>query len=491
MKNVNAMFLTDMYKLGHRIQYPEGTELVYSTFTPRDSRIPEIKSVVSFGQQRLCKKFLINYFNDNFFTIPKRDIVNDYKRFCKATLGDPNAYTQHLEDLHDLGYLPIEMKSLPEGMSVPIKTPVFTIQNTDPKFFWLTNYLETLISAEMWGTITSATLAKEYKKILTKYAQETASDQTFVNFQSHDFSMRGMKGVEGATLSGLGHLTSFWGSDTIPSIIEAETYYNANLDTEPVGFSVAATEHSVMCASGMNELDTFTRLLTEVYPTGILSVVSDTWDFWAIVQNTLPTIKDIIMKRDGKLVIRPDSGDPVKIICGDEEATDKWAKMGLVESLWEIFGGTVNSKGYKDLDAHIGCIYGDSITLVRAESICSLLRTKGFSSTNVVFGVGSYTYQYNTRDTFGFALKSTLVVINGDEQQIFKNPKTDNGIKKSQKGAVVVYKDPADDTIHFKDGLSLEQANNCTNNLLTTIFKNGKLVKETSLAEIRERVNNG
>lgn len=484
MKNLQAMLLCDFYKLGHKAQLPKGTELCYNTWTPRDSRDKSITSTVSFGQQAFIKEWLIGFFNDNFFNKPKTKIVDDFKRFIKYTLGDPNVDTKHIEDLHDLGYLPLEIKSIPEGMNVPMRVPMLTIQNTDKRFFWLVGYIETLFSTEMWKTSTAATLAREYKKLLLNYAEQTGGNLDFVDFQAHDFSMRGMDGVFSSIHSGMGHLLFFKGTDTCPAIMGHEEYYNANIENELVGTSVNATEHAVMCSNGQDEKQVFTRLITEVYPTGIVSVVSDSWDFWHVVGNVLPSIKDIIMNRNGKLVIRPDSGDPVKIVCGDEEATDKWAKMGLVESLWEIFGGTTNSKGYRELDGHIGAIYGDSITLGRAKDISEGLKSKGFATTNIVYGIGSYTYQYNTRDTFGFALKSTLVVINGDEHQIFKNPKTDSGIKKSQKGKVIVLVE--DGELQYYEGYSLNY--NHPQDVLTTIFKDGKLVKETSLSEIRSIV---
>jgi len=485
MKKQQAMLLADFYKISHRVQYPEGTQFVYDTWTPRDSRDKSITSVVSFGQQKFIKEYLIEFFNENFFNKPKRVITEEYTRFIKYTLGDQNPSTAHIEALHDLGYLPLEIKSLPEGMNVPIRTPMITIQNTHPEFFWLTGYIETLFSCEMWKATTSATIAREYYTLLKSYANKTSSMPEFVQFQGHDFSMRGMSSVASSINSGMGHLLFFTGTDTMPAITAHEEFYNANIETELVGTSIPASEHSVCCANGMDEKATLIRFLTNIYPTGFVGFVSDTWDFWNLVGEILPSIKETIMNRDGKLVIRPDSGDPVNIICGDVDADNEWAKKGLIQSLYEIFGGTTNSKGYKELDSHIGAIYGDSITLERTKQICERLEQKGFASTNIVLGIGSYTYQYNTRDTFGFALKSTLVVINGDEQQIFKNPKTDNGIKKSQKGAVVVYRDN-DGNITYRDGLSLLQASMFYSNMLTTIFKNGRLTKETSLADIRE-----
>lgn len=347
---------------------------------------------------------------------------------------------------------------------------------------WLTNYIETLASCEMWQASTSATVAHEYRKILTKYAELTGGDLGFVDFQGHDFSFRGLSSLDSAVSSGMGHLLSFSGTDTIPAIMGLEQYYNANVEKELVGTSIPATEHSVMCSNGQDEKATFKRLLTEIYPTGFISVVSDTWDFWNTVAIILPELKDIIMAREGKLVIRPDSGDPVKIVCGDKDSDI--VKKGLVEALWDIFGGTVNSKGFKVLDSHIGAIYGDAITRSRCEQISQKLMDKGFASTNMVYGIGSYTYQYNTRDTFGFALKSTLVTINGDEKQIFKDPKTDKGTKKSQKGAVAVLQTEAGLT--YVDGLYSTDV--VSGDMLVEVFRDGKILVDQSLSEIRYRL---
>ena len=482
--SISAMILCDFYKISHREQYPEGTEYVYSTWTPRESRLEGVSEVLAFGHQGFIKEYLVNFFEQHFFKQPKDKVLKSYSRIIKSTLGVDNPPIQHIADLHDLGYLPLSIKALPEGTLVPVRTPVLTIINTDPRFFWLTNYIETLASSELWMSSTSATIAFQYRRILEKYARETGGDLGFVPFQGHDFSMRGMGGLHSAMLSGLGHLVSFVGTDTIPAIHRAEKFYNANVETELVGTSIPATEHSVMCANGQNERDVFKRLITEVYPNGFLSVVSDTWDFWNIVGVVLPEMKDLIMKRNGKLVIRPDSGDPVKILCGDAESENIWAKKGLIESLWDIFGGIKNEKGFKVLDSHIGAIYGDSITIARCQSICSLLKEKGFASTNVVYGIGSYTYQYNTRDTFGFALKSTACVIKGHEYQLFKNPKTDSGVKKSQKGKIAVVLENG--KVTHKEELNLNQE--YPGDMLREVFRNGKILVDEKLSDIRTRV---
>src|SRR5581483_11569442 len=485
-----AAALCDFYKLAHRPMYPKGTQLVYSTWTPRATRMKDVCEVAVFGNQAFTKRFLIDYFNKNFFKRNKQEVLAEYTRFVKFTLGDQNPETKHLEELHDLGYLPLLIKALPEGTVVPLRTPVLTIQNTDPRFFWLTNYIETLASCELWPCYTAATIAREYRKILNKAAMETVGDTGFVMFQGHDFSMRGMMGVHAGMLTGMGHLTQFSGTDTCPSISSAEYYYKANIEKELVGTSIPASEHSIKCAYG-DDMEYLRTLINVVHPSGPVSIVSDGYDFWDVMGRVIPALKKDILARKGspigldKVVIRPDSGDPVLIVCGDPDAPrGSLQHKGAVEALWDIFGGTVTANGYCLLDSHIGLIYGDAITLNRAKEIMDRLKAKGFASINVVFGIGSYTYQYNTRDTFGFALKSTACVINGKEKQIFKNPKTDDGIKKSQKGKVAVWKD-ANGKINYTDGLTLDHE--MSGDMLVPIFENGKILNATTFEEVRAR----
>jgi len=479
-----ATLLCDFYKISHREQYPEGTEVVYSTWTPRANKHHSTTDkVVVFGIQAFVKKYLVKYFDEHFFSRPMADVVGEYRRMVKFALGVDSPATEHIEALHAVGFLPLRLRALPEGVSVPLRVPMMTIENTDPRFFWLTNFVETLLSAELWLPSTSATIAKEYRDLLDSYAAETG-DPGFVQFQGHDFSMRGMGCVEAAASSGAGHLLSFVGTDTIPAICYLERYYNANIEKELVGTSIPATEHSVMCAGGDGdgEFSTYKRLITEVYPHGFVSIVSDTWDLWACIEKIIAPLKDDIMARNGRVVIRPDSGDPVKIICGDD-TLEGMAGKGLVECLWDIFGGAVNEKGYKVLDPHIGAIYGDSITLDRCEQICRQLKVKGFASTNMVYGIGSYTYQYNTRDSFGFALKSTMCVINGDQKQIFKNPATDDGTKKSNIGVVAVVGE--DGGYQCVDGLLIGHG---TPDQMRDVFFDGKMLVDETLGEVRARI---
>ncbi len=458
MFNPIPVLLCDFYKISHRKQYPENTSLVYSNFTPRNSKYYKgfNNKIIFFGLKYFIKKVLIDLFNDHFFNKPIDQIIYEYTRVIKHCLNDNNPDTLHIYELHQLGYLPLEIKSLPELSLINYNVPVLTIKNTHPNFYWLTNFIETALSCDLWMLSNNATLAYDYRQLCENYANITCDNNNHIDFQCHDFSFRGMAGQECAIMSGMAHLTQFKGTDTIPAISAMEYYYNKNIENELVGCSIPASEHSVMCAGGMeNEFDTYRRFIEELYPSGLISIVSDTWDFFGVLTNILPKLKDKIMSRDGKVVIRPDSGDPVDIICGKDHkwiATDivtyydhnkqiitKEEALGTIEILWELFGGTVNGKGYKVLDPHIGLIYGDSITLERAQEIFKKLEAKGFASSNIVFGVGSYTYQYNTRDSQGWAVKATYCEINGEGHAIFKEPKTDSN-KKSAKGLLKVEK---------------------------------------------------
>lgn len=527
--SAEAILLTDGYKLGHRNQYPKGTEYVYSNWTPRTSKYyPEAsEGVVVFGIQYLIQKYFIDEFKTKFFDKPKQQAVAAFKRRVDLFLGPNNVGTQHIEELHDLGYLPIRVKALPEGTLCPIGVPALTIVNTHPDFFWITNYLETLISTELWLPMTSATTARLFKKNLINHLEKTKVElsDTDMGFLCHDFSMRGMAGVEAAILSGLGHLTSFNGSETIPANEAAEHYYDIDGRKDLISATVPVTEHSVMCAGGMeDEFETFKRLITEVYPSGFVSIVSDTWDFWQVITDYMPRLKDIIMARDGRVVIRPDSGDPVDIIAGlpakkivedrgkiyyfpnigipkEELKISRWLRhnnveelakyevteaqvKGAYECLMDIFGFHYNDAGFRIMDTHIGMIYGDSITLERQEEIYRRLEDKNIAATNLVLGIGSYTYQYKTRDSLGFAMKATWCQINGQPKEIFKCPKTDSGMKKSLKGLIQVISVGGKLTAIDQVDADREEAS-----WLTTVFEDGKFTQRYSLKQIRETVN--
>jgi nicotinamide phosphoribosyltransferase len=492
----NPLMAIDFYKTDHRRQYPEGTTKVYSNWTPRSgkhSNVPDNTHVVVFGLQAFMMAYLQDQWNKGFFQMPKAHVCNHYKNRMDKSLGKDAVSIDHIEALHDLGYLPIQIKALPEGTRVPYGVPMFTIENTHPDFFWLTNYLETVLSTCLWKPCTSATTAFAYKKRFLEHCRKTGSPLDFVQWQGHDFSSRGMGGVDDGMASGAGHLLSFTGTDAVNAIDYLENYYGAVNDF--VGGSIPATEHSVMCMGGdATEFETVDRLITEIYPSGNISIVADTWDFWKLMTDFLPRLKDKIMARDGRVVIRPDSGDPVKIVCGDPLAGESHVARGAYQCLWDTFGGTVNEKGYKILDQHIGLIYGDAITLVRQDEMLTRLTKKGFAASNLVLGIGSYTYVYCSRDTHGFAMKATYGEVTDPvtgeviKHDIYKDPKTDDGLKKSARGKLAVVYDEGGE-LFLCQGEDADFAVFHGEDLLRTVFANGHLYNPTTLSEIRERLD--
>lgn len=532
---------TDGYKLGHGLQDPQGITLKYSNLTPRSDRLFKAiqgfdHKVVVFGVQGGWQE-IVEIWDKSFFNQPKDKAIERYKRRVDNYLGPDVIPVDKMERLHDLGYLPLSLRTIDEGARIGMKVPVLTLESTNADFSWLTNYLETIVSNTLWKSMTNATIAYEYKRLLTKYAKLTGSDLDLVQFQAHDFSARGMSGPEDAARSGAAHMAAgHSGTDTVSAIDYLEDYYGADSDKELVGVSVPATEHAVSSSNilvrqrgiladpELDETEESSRvlaetmflydLITKTHPTGIVSYVADTYDYWKVLTEILPSymVKQAVMKREGKLVIRPDSGDPVKIICGLTESQYRRTRDGVaypleawdgaafiggydpipehvikgsIEVLWEIFGGTITETGHKLLDSHIGLIYGDSITLERAEKILQRLAEAGFASGNVVFGVGSYTYQMNSRDTFGTAMKATYVEINGEGIEIYKDPATGDKLKKSAKGLLRVVLEDGEYVLY--DQQTKEQAYG-EDNELKERWRDGKWITRTTLQEVRARL---
>ncbi len=487
--SINPFLLADGYKMCHADQYPKGIEWYLETWTPRKSRVEKINHVVLFGLQAIIQE-VTEIFQSDFFDRPIEELMDEYDWIIQMLFSETNPHfannysDQHIRDLHKLGYLPIKIKSLPEGTMTPIKVPMFTIECTVDGYHWLVGYMETLLSSMIWSPMTSATIANLYKRILLK-AAEKSSDPAKVIWQAGDFSMRGMNGPEAAIRTSGGHLLNFNMTATVPAVFYLKKYYDIKKDE--VGYS-PSTEHSVMESYGRDEKKAFLQMLEKVYPSGTFTIVSDTYNFWGVIDNLLPEIKNQIMNRDGRMLIRPDSGDPVKIVCGDPDYDNETIRKGLIERLWEIFGGTINDKGFKELDPHIGAVYGDSITPERAQLIVDGLIAKGFASTNIGLGIGSYTYQYKTRDTFGFALKAIAETQNSQFKKIFKDPKTDTeNFKKSQRGLVAVLFE--DNDYRLVDDLDPDtykqyQDKDC----LEVIYEDGKWLEDKTLVEVKQRL---
>ena len=500
-----ALFYTDGYKVGHKRMLAKGTKCLYGTWIPRSTKYAPggITKILSFGQQ-LMVRWLHDEYKENFFDMPK-SVALKFGEDMSKYLGLPYD-ASHFEALHDLGYLPVRIKSLSEGIETPTNVPHMTFINTVDDFGWLTLYLETIISSLAWKPTTSATIALQYRRNLAKWVMKTdPANAWLIPYMAHDFSARGLSPWDMLS-SGLGHASSFRGSDSI-IVIPGARYFYDEPENEVCINSVNASEHSVSTTQifTVGEEKMLDIWLDE-FPEGILSVVMDTFDLTKVVKpgegGILFALKEKILARKGKLVIRPDSGNPVEIICGyDRERTKKdvdtedrsfypdFYQKGLIECLWEIFGGTINDQGYKVLNPVIGAIYGDSINLDRQIAIYEGLEAKGFATTNIVLGVGSYTYQATTRDTLGWAAKGSWFVVETEEDgqpvrksyDIYKDPATDDGTKKSLKGLIMV-----DENLEVHTQCTPEQE---ATGLLHTIYENGVFYNKTTLTDVRAKID--
>lgn len=487
----NPMLLIDFYKAVHAEMLPKNITKSVSYFTPRMSRVKRWGKVVMFGLQGFIKTYLIDYFNEEFFDKPFEEIIYEYKRIMDASLGKDTYKIDKIENLHKLGYLPIEIVALPEGTIVPMHVPMFGITNTHKDFAWLPQALESLVSAEMWHPMLAATVGKTYRDIVNYYYDLTCDDSIPKSKALGAFDFRGEECLESAVKAGAGWCLSFLNTATVPTIPYLEKNYFCDCTKEDVAYGSPSTEHSVMCSNYAIDGDEITllrRLLTEIYPNTSFSAVLDSYDYWNVINNILPQLKTEIMNHNGCMLIRGDSGDCVEVVTK------------TVFKLWDEFGGTINSKGYKILDPHVKAIYGDSITVQRCEEIYKILMENGFSCSNVALGVGSFSFQCIeedgflkpfTRDTFSSCIKATYCEIDDKPFPIFKNPK-DGGFKKSQKGCCRVYT-RCDGSIYYEDELTWEQATDYEKrgNMLIPVFKDGELLKEQSLKEIRDRLHGG
>jgi nicotinamide phosphoribosyltransferase len=469
----NTLLATDVYKLGHMEFYPEGTTKIYSYLIARSSK--KFNETVFFGLQAFLKEYL---------TRPITDAdVDEFLEYRKMILGaNPKGVVKKMRALAKLGYWPISIKSVPEGSIVDVRNVLFTMTNTHPDFAWTVGYLESLI-LKVWNTTTVATSSLGFYRLFEKYAQATSDSGFLVPFQVHDFGYRGCSSEETAALSGMSHLTSFLGTDTVLAVKAARQYYNAGKDGKPVGLSVPATEHSVMCAFGREfEFDAFARMLQQ-NPAGIVSIVSDTYNLWNVLTNFAPRLKEEILARDGKVVFRPDSGEPKLILCGNpaaKEGSPEW--KGVIRLLDEVFGHTVNSKGYKELNPKVGTIYGDGMYFARITDILGTLKEMGYATTNLVIGVGGILLQQHNRDDLGFAIKATFATVTGEDRELFKDPITDPG-KRSHKGLLRL--DKINGVYVTTDRCTPTQE---SGGLLEEVFRDGKILREFTFTEVRDRI---
>lgn len=533
----------DSYKLGHVDQYVDGTELVYANLTARNIkhlRCPDeyrTNKIVWAGPQAIIRD-MMELWKEEFFDKNIDEIITNMAIRIKPFLNGNEFSFNKIRKLHAIGYLPLRIKSIKEGSRVNVGVPVMTIVNTNKEFAFLTNFIETYLSAEIWKIPTAATIADIFYRIITDFSNKTGGNVPFIRFQGHDFSYRGDSGSIDACKVGYGHMIPFLGGDTVPANDYVAYHYDGDKSAVGMTFSVPATEHSVMSmGSEENEVETFRRIMSVVYPRGIVSIVSDTWDYWDMMTRGIRELKHDILNRQtnelgqSKVVFRPDSGDPVKIITGYKakgvvnEADlkskaksfyrrgiqaagidDTWYEIeysvdsagnvynavigkelslpeikGSVICLEEVFGSTINTAGFNTLSQRVGLIYGDSIDTFKCKKILQNLLDKGYASDNIVFGLGSYTYQFNTRDTLGFAIKATYGEINGKAVEIFKNPKTDDGTKKSAKGLLRV--EYINGNYVLFDQQTWEQE---SGGELQVIYEDGELYNFITLDEVRK-----
>ena len=572
----NPLLLIDFYKACHAEQYPAGMTKIYSPGTPRLSRLKDVEEVTYIGGQAFSKEYLIKAFNDCFFSLSEEEVINQYKRIMINTLTKDESRADKIRDLHRLGYLPIALYTVPEGMATAIGVPQSCFVNTHPDFAWLTNTLETLYSCYIWHIQIAAEVGKRYRKIVDKYVEQTCDPDVRAARMLGDFSMRGQHCDESAMKASAAWLCSFLNTATVPAIMWLEDYYNCNIENEEVGYGALSFEHSTVTSNYAIDGDEETNLkraLTEIYPNDNFSYLTDSYDHDNFLMNVVPNCKEEILAHNGTILFRGDSGDPVEIIAGkeiewerdryeiflenDEEEIYEYFRdyaydndidglvtryfningifykvdfdplfikerggysdsnyyfldgydiaieevepslelLGMVWWLDKTFGSTVNSKGYKVLNPHVKAIYGDSMTPSRVEEAYSRLAAQGYAINNVVFGVGSFSFMCledatgrmnpYTRDTFGYAIKATYGEdANGNPVMIYKQPKALSW-KKSPKGCIIV----APDGQSYTDGHTFEEAHGeGVENLLELVFKDGKMVKETSLAEVRDRM---
>lgn len=578
--NLDILFLKDIYKAFHHKAYDPRVVRVLSNYTPRNGKWANTNvdgKVLWVGAQMMVAKIMQDKWSQ-FFIFNIDDICHDYALVISSMLmvEPEDVDVTHLRKLHDLGYLPLEIRAIDEGEFVNYNIPTLSVENTHLDFPWLPNMNETIISNELWPTMTSATTSASFFKLFYGWHITAGIPEWLVPFIGHDFSLRGLMGgtVESAAgLSGIGHLLGgLQGTDTIPGVLTAMKYYGADIRSKNIGNSVNATEHSVECSwEQHNEGKALEHHLTKVAPKGILSKVLDTWSLENAVKNHIFKLKDIIMVREGKLVIRPDSGVPLHILCGyrikeleakhfgtgetlddgfmssedifdeligekievvkyhdkffkivmaekfgetviekGEELTEFYA-LGLIRTLWDEFGGYIISgtKGeFKMLDDHIGTIYGDSITRQLAQEIGDRLMEMGFAPQSVM-GIGSYSYQYVTRDTHGTAIKATNITrrtqtkipesdLHGkaqyeeglEEVGIQKDPETDSGLKKSARGRTLVTK-----VVNDREGYDFVMEDQVSEdvfrseaNELKPIWVDGRFVKAHKFENLRDKV---
>lgn len=450
----NIMLLTDSYKISHYKQYPPGTTEIYSYF---ESRGGKFKDVTFFGLQFLLKEYLEGQ-------VVTQEKIDQAEVIYNQHFGTPELFYregwEHILKEHG-GKLPVRIKAAPEGSVIPYSNVMMTIENTDPKCFWLSNFLETLL-VQAWYGCTVATQSREMKKLILKYLEETG-DPAGINFKLHDFGFRGVSSVESAAIGGAAHLVNFMGTDTIAGLTFIQDYYNTK---NMFGFSIPAAEHSTITSwKRENEKLAYANMLTQ-YSKGLVAVVSDSYDIYNACEKIWgQELKDMILKRDGTLVVRPDSGVPKDVV------------LKVIEILGSKLGYTTNAKGYKVLVPQVRVIQGDGVDYEEIGVILENLKAHGWSADNVGFGMGGALLQKLDRDTQKFAFKCSEAIVNGERRDVYKDPITDHG-KKSKKGRLKLVKENnLYKTVSEADAGQDE---------LQLVFENGVVKKQYTFEEVKE-----
>ena len=457
----NILLDSDVYKHTHWKMIPKNVKYAYAYQESRgvtDKGVPP--ETLVFGYQYYIKRYLEG-------KVITEEMITQAADMMKEIFGTDKYFNEHgwkyILENYD-GQLPIIIKAVPEGTVVPCHNILLSIQNTDPNVPWLTTFVETLLMRS-WYPISVASTSFGIKRLIKKY-QEKTGGSPMIDFHLNDFGSRGVSSKESAGIGGMSHLINFQGSDTIEAARYAKAFYNAGF----VMASVAATEHSETLLFGEEHEKEAYEHFIDTFPSGILSVVSDTYDINNAVDKIFgEELRDKILERDGRLVVRPDSGYPPHIT------------VQVLKSLYKHFGGTNNAKGYINLNPKVGVIYGDYIRYGMIDDILAGMEKEGFSTDNVVFGMGGALLQQVNRDTFKFAIKNSACA---DENEkwvgIAKNPISDPS-KKSKKGRLQLIQE---------DGKFRTQEYNYLHSdkdLLVPIFKNGKLLVEYDWEDIRER----
>ena len=454
--NTNIIAETDSYKIGHYQMMPPKTEEVYSYFESRNGAMYDYTCLMTL--QAIIKEHLMG-------VVVTREKIDEAEMIVEGHLG-PNVFNREgweyiLEKYN--GKLPVKIRAVPEGIPIPTNNVLMTVESTDPKCYWLTNYLETILT-HVWYGSTVATKSRKIKEMFKRFLDMTSMNPDAIAFMLHDFGCRGVSSSESAMMGGMAHIINFMGTDTIPALLGAIRYYNA---VGSVAYSVFATEHSVMTAEGEEgEFSVLERLLGQ-FSTGILSLVIDSYNYKRFVDVCGSRFKDVILTRDGKTVFRPDSGDPVEV------------SLDVIGRLDRCFGSTLNEKGYKVLNPKVGMLWGDGVDFDGIEAILVALTEAGYSAENIVFGMGGALLQKVDRDTQCFAFKSSYQVEDGVPKNIFKNPLDQS--KRSKKGRLVLI---LDENGNFQTKEEVVKGDDNIG-ILELVFENGELIRDMTFDEVR------